>query len=92
MQFSCLREREKCLTLAAYFLLCGPLAFLPLTLSFVPPQTSSVACGSTRPSMWHDWLLDLQRIVNNRQLYVMISEQDEVLLSYVIDLKVSEGE
>ena len=42
--------------------------------------------------MWHDWLLDLQRIVNNRQLYVMISEQDEVLLSYVIDLKVSEGE
>ena len=42
--------------------------------------------------MWHDWLLDLQWIVNNRQLYVMISEQDEVLLSYVIDLKVSEGE
>ena len=42
--------------------------------------------------MWHDWLLDLQRIVNNRQLYIMISEQDEVLLSYVIDLKVSEGE
>ena len=42
--------------------------------------------------MWHDWILDLQWIVNNRQLYVMISEQDEVLLSYVIDLKVSEGE
>lgn len=42
--------------------------------------------------MWHDWLLDLQRIVNNRQLPIMISEQDEVLLSYVIHLKVSEGE
>ena len=42
--------------------------------------------------MWHDWILDLQWIVNNRQLYVMISEQDEVLLSYMIDLKVSEGE
>ena len=42
--------------------------------------------------MWHDWLLDLQRIVNNRQLSIMISEQAELLLSYVIDLKVSEGE
>ena len=42
--------------------------------------------------MWHDWLLNLQRIVNNRQLSIMISEQVELLLSYVIDLKVSEGE
>ena len=92
MQFSCLREREKCLTLAAYFLHSGPLASLPLTLSLVSSQTSPVASGSTWPGMWHDWILDLQWIVNNRQLYVMISEQDEVLLSYVIDLKVSEGE
>ena len=42
--------------------------------------------------MWHDWLLDLQRIVNDRQISIMISEQDKVLLSYMIDLKVSEGE
>ena len=42
--------------------------------------------------MWRDWLLDLHRIVNNHQLSIMISEQDEVLLSYMIDLKVSEGE
>ena len=42
--------------------------------------------------MWHDWLLDLQRIVNDRQISIMISEQDKVLLSYMIDMKVSEGE
>ena len=42
--------------------------------------------------MWHDWLLDLQRIVNDRQISIMISEQDKVLLSYMIELKVSEGE
>jgi len=42
--------------------------------------------------MWHDWLFDLQQIVNNRQLSIMISEQVEVLLSYMINLKDSEGE
>ena len=42
--------------------------------------------------MCNDWLLDLQWIVNNCQISIMISEQDEVLLSYMIDLKVSEGE
>ena len=74
------------------FPVCGPLAFLTLTLSLVPSQTSPVACASTWPCMWHDRLLDLHRIVNNHQLFIMISEQDEVLLSYMIDLKVSEGE
>uniref|UniRef100_A0A4W2G6H4 Uncharacterized protein n=1 Tax=Bos indicus x Bos taurus TaxID=30522 RepID=A0A4W2G6H4_BOBOX len=65
----------------------GLLAFLPLTLSLVPSQTRPIACGSTWPCMWHDWLFDLQQIVNNRQLSIMISEQVEVLLSYMINLK-----
>ena len=74
------------------FPVCRPLASLPLTLSLVPSQASPVACCSTWPGLWNDWLLDLQQIVNNRQISIMISEQDEVLLSYRIELKVSEGE
>ena len=95
MQFvsSCpLRERENVCHLQPISSIYRPLAFLPLILSLVPSQTSPVACGSTWPCMWHDWLLDLQQIVNNRQLSIMISEQVEVLLSYMINLKVSEGE
>lgn len=42
--------------------------------------------------MCYDWRLDLCWTVNNGQLSVMISEQDEDLLSYMMDLKVSEGE
>ena len=60
--------------------------------ALVLPETDPVPRDSSFPSMWHDWLLDLQQIVNNRQLSIMISEQVEVLLSYMINLKVSEGE
>ena len=54
------------------------------------PETDPVTRDSSFPGMRHDWLLDLHQIVNNRQLSIMISEQVEVLLSYMIDLKVSE--
>ncbi|KAB0353161.1 hypothetical protein FD755_024124 [Muntiacus reevesi] len=38
---------------------------------------------STWHGMCYDWLLDLRWTVNNRQLSVMISEQDEILLSCI---------
>ena len=50
----------------------GPLAFLSVTLSLVPPQTSPVAYRSTWSSMWHDWLLELKQIMNNTQISIMI--------------------
>ncbi|KAI4554838.1 hypothetical protein MJG53_020137 [Ovis ammon polii x Ovis aries] len=71
---------------------CNVLVCIYRNVDIGRTETSPVASGSTWPGMWNDWILYLQRIVNNHQLYVMISEQDEVLLSYMIDLKVSEGE
>ena len=57
----------------------------------LPPQTTADAPGSSWPSMWHKWLLDLKQIMNHPQVSVMITDQDKDFLSYMIDLNVSEG-
>lgn len=59
------------------------------SIVLVLSQTSPVAHGSSLPGMWHDWLLDLKQIINNPQMYVMISDQDEDLLSYMINLNIN---
>ena len=42
--------------------------------------------------MWPEWLLDLKQIMNQPQVSVIISTQDEDFLSYMIDLNVGEGD
>ena len=58
----------------------------------LPPQTRADVPGFSWPSMWLKWLLDLKRIMNHPQVSVMISDQNKDFLSYMIDLKVSEGD
>ena len=57
----------------------------------LPSQTRTDAPGSSWPSMWHKWHLDLKQIMNHPQVSVMISDQDKDFLSYMIDLNVTEG-
>ena len=42
--------------------------------------------------MWPIWLFDLKQIMNHPQVSVIISDQDKDFLSYMINLKVSEGD
>ena len=58
----------------------------------LPPQTRTVVPGSSWPSMWPKWLLDLKQIMNHPQVSVIISDQDKDFLSYLINLQVSEGD
>ena len=59
----------------------------------VPPQTRTDAPRSSWPGMQlPDWLLDLKQIMCHPQVSVMISDQDQDFLGYIIDLKVSEGD
>ena len=55
------------------------------------PETDPVTRDSSFPSMWHDWLLDFEQIMNHRQMPVIISDQDEDLLSSTMALKGREG-
>ena len=41
--------------------------------------------------MWHDWLLDLEQIMNHRQMPVIISDRDEDWLSSTMALMGREG-
>ena len=56
------------------------------------PQTRADVPGSSWPSMWLIWLLDLMQIMNHPQVSVMISDEDQDFLSYMVDLKVSDGD
>lgn len=47
----------------------------------------SVTGDSSLPSMRHDWLFNLQQIMNHRQMPAMINELDEDFLSSMIALK-----
>ena len=42
--------------------------------------------------MWPEWLLDLKQIMSHPQVSIMIGDQDQDFLGYMIDLKVSEGD
>ena len=42
--------------------------------------------------MWHDWLLYLNQVPNHSHMSIIISDQDEDLLHYLMDLKISEGD
>ena len=44
------------------------------------------------PGMWSEWLLDLKHIMNHPLVSIMISDQDEDFLSYMIEKKISEGD
>ena len=55
------------------------------------PETDPVPRDSSFPSMWHDWLLDFEQIMNHQQRPVMISDRDEDLLSSMMVLKGREG-
>ena len=55
------------------------------------PETDPVPRDSSFPGMWHDWLLDFEQIMNHRQMPVIISDQDEDLLSSTMALKGREG-
>ena len=56
-----------------------------------PVQTRAVAPGSAWPGIFPAWLLDLKQILNHPQVSIIIGTQDEDFLSYLIDVKVSEG-
>lgn len=56
-----------------------------------PGQTRAVAPGSSWPGMWHECLLAPKQIMNQPQVSIIISTQDEDFLRYMIDFKVSEG-
>ena len=58
----------------------------------VLPQTSPFGCGTPLPGMCHDWLLDVEQIMNHPQVSIIISNQDEDLVKDVMDWKVSEGD
>ena len=60
--------------------------------SVLPPQTRADVPGSSWPSMWLIWLLNLKQIMNHPQVSVIISDQDKDFLSYLINLQVSEGD
>ena len=53
--------------------------------SVLPPQTRADVPGSSWPSMWLIWLLNLKQIMNHPQVSVMISNQDKDFLSYKIE-------
>ena len=59
--------------------------------ALVLPETDPVPRDSSFPSMWHDWLLDFEQIMNHQQRPVMISDRDEDLLSSMMVLKGREG-
>ena len=59
--------------------------------ALAPPETDNVTRDSSFPSMWHDWLLDFEQIMNHCQRPVIIRDGDEDLLSSMMALKGREG-
>lgn len=55
------------------------------------PEANPVTRDSSMPGLWHDWLLDQKQIYDHCQRPIMMSNQDEDVLSYTINLKGREG-
>ena len=55
------------------------------------PEANAATRDSSLPGMWHDWLLGLKQMMNHCQMPIMVSEQDEDLLSFLMVLKGREG-
>lgn len=55
------------------------------------PERNPLTQDSCMPGMWHDWPLDLEQMMNLRQVPVMIRTQDEDVLNNMMDLKGREG-